>query len=306
VRPPVLALSRVCCTIGWRLAMGGRMQRHWVEIEDGQRLAVFDIGEGSPLLLASGIGVHHEGMVPLTRLLAHRHRVLMWDYRGMGESVTGVAVPDMSVERHARDALAIMDTLAISSATVVGWSMGVPVGVEILRMAANRVTAFAALFGSPGRPFDGGFPKPVSLALQSFLVGLRRLPRVSQVGLDLAVTLPGVAFGLLSAMEFVGRDAPRKAFDRQVKGVAKTPKPAYFQALLEMARHDARDVLPGICCPTLVVGGGKDWLTPEATARNMAAEIPNSRLQIFPDASHFGIIEKATQIDALLEVLVPS
>ncbi len=282
------------------------MRRHWVETDDGQRLAVFDVGEGSPLLFASGIGVHHEGMVPLTRLLAGRHRVIMWDYRGMGESVVGEKVPDMSVARHAKDAIAILDTLEIGSAAVAGWSMGVPVGVEMLRLAPARVTAFAALFGSPGRPFDGGFPKPVSLALQGFFVGLRRLPRVSQVSLDLAVTLPGVAFGLLSALQFVGSDAPRQAFDRQVEGVAQTPKPAYFQAMLEMARHDGRDVLPGITCPTLVVGGGKDWLTPESIARTMAAAIHDSRLQIFPDASHFGIIEKAPQIDALLEVLLPA
>ncbi len=282
------------------------MRRHLVETGDGQRLAVFDVGEGLPLLFASGIGVHHEGLVPLTRLLSRRHRLVMWDYRGMGESIVGTEVPDMSVERHARDGLAILDALGIESAAVAGWSMGVPVGVEMLRLSPRRISAFAALFGAAGKPFDGGFPKPVSLALQGFFVGLRRLPKFSQVGLELAVTLPGVAFGLLAALDFVGRDAPRAAFDRQVQGVAETPKPAYFQAMLEMARHDGRDVLPDISCPTLVVGGGKDWLTPEATARATAAAIPGSRLQIFPDASHFGIIEKAPQIDALLEVLMPA
>jgi pimeloyl-ACP methyl ester carboxylesterase len=276
------------------------MRRYWVDTDDGQRLAAFAMGNGAPLLFASGIGVHREGMMPLFQRLATRYRLIGWDYRAMGESVVGSRVPDMSVVRHARDALAVLDALSVTQATVVGWSMGVPVSVELLRMAPNRCNAFAALFGAPGRPFEGSFPRPVGLALQGVLMGLRRLPAISQLGLDLAVALPDIAFALMASLEFVGREAPREAFYRQVKGVKETPKPAYLQAMLEMARHDGRDLLPAITCPTVVVGGGKDWLTPAATARAMAQAIPNASLHIFPDATHFGVIEKAAEIDALL------
>lgn len=276
------------------------MRLHQVFAEDGQKLAAFEMGKGSPLLFASGIGVHREGMRPLFERLATRYRLIGYDYRGMGDSVRGTDVPDMSVTRHARDGLAILDALGIGDFALAGWSMGVPVGVEILRRAPERVTAYSALFGAPGRPFDKGFPRPVGTVLETFFMGLRRVPKLSQIGLDAAVALPNLSFGLMAALEFVGRNAPRDFFDRQVRGVKETPKPAYFQAMLEMARHDGYDVLETIACPTLVVGGGKDWLTPEKTARAMADAIPNARLKIFPDATHFGVIEKADEIAALM------
>jgi 3-oxoadipate enol-lactonase len=271
-----------------------------VTADDGAPLAVHLLGRGTPLLFATGIGVRCEGLEPLTRQLQDRYRILFWDYRAMGESPFDGRVPDMSVLRHARDGLAVLDALGIEQAPVAGWSMGVPVSLEMFRRAPSRVSALAALFGSPGEPFMRGFPSPVARTMEGFFGLLRRFPGPSQAAFDLAVALPDVAFALMSGVSFVGRNAPRGAFDRQVAGVAATPKGPYFQAMLEMARHSAWDLLPRVTCPTLVVGGGRDWLTPPSTARAMAAAIPGARLHLFPQATHFGLVEEADAVARLV------
>ena len=46
-----------------------------------------------------------------------------------------------------------------------------------------------------------------------------------------------------------------------------------------MARTDQRPLLPRIACPTLVVVGQSDLLTPPEHAQEMAALIPGARLE---------------------------
>ena len=280
-------------------------EHRYIRTDDGQDLAVHVGGEGPPLLFATGIGVRHEGLEPLATRLCREFRVIFWDYRTMGESHYDGRVPDMSVKRHARDGFAVLDALDVESAPVVGWSMGVPVGLEMIRMERGRVTSFAALFGSAGDPFAAGFPRPVALGLEAFFRVLSRRPVLSNFGLGLAVALPDTSFKLLSSLYFVGSNAPRKAFDTQVAGVAGTPKEPYFQALLEMSRHSAWDLLPSLRLPVLIVGGGRDWLTPPKTARKMASAIPGARLHIFNRATHFGIVEEAPALADLLTDFLP-
>jgi pimeloyl-ACP methyl ester carboxylesterase len=281
-----------------------QFEHRYVPTDDGQRLAVHIGGEGPPLLFATGIGVRHEGLEPLAEGLCRKYRVIFWDYRTMGESYYDGRVPDMSVERHARDGFAVLDALRVESAPVIGWSMGVPVGFEMIRAARERVTSFAALFGSAGDPFSAGFPRPVARGMEAFFQLLRARPVISNTGLGLAAALPNTAFKLLSAFHFVGHNAPKEAFARQVAGVAGTPKEPYFEALLEMSRHSAWDLLPHLELPVLIIGGAKDWLTPPRTARKMAAAIPGARLHIFDRTTHFGIVEEAPELVRLLTEFV--
>ena len=277
-----------------------QFEHKYVPTEDGQQLAVHMGGDGPPLLFSTGIGVRHEGLEPLLEGLCREYRVITWDYRTMGESYYGGQVPDMSVERHARDGLAVLDAVGVESAPLVGWSMGVPVGFEMIRAARERITSFAALFGSAGDPFSAGFPHPVARGMETFFKLLRDKPIVSNAGLGLAVALPNTAFKLLSAFRFVGSNAPRDAFARQVAGVAGTPKEPYFHALLEMSRHSAWDLLPDLELPVLIIGGARDWLTPPKTARKMAAAIPGAKLHVFDRTTHFGVVEEAPELARLL------
>ncbi|MBN1947055.1 MAG: alpha/beta hydrolase [Bradymonadales bacterium] len=271
-----------------------------IRTDDGVQLAVQSVGSGPPILMANGIGVRFTGLRPVVERLWPDHRVILWDYRGIGGSRLNHARVDLSIQRHARDGLAILDRLGIDRAVVLGWSMGVPVGLEMIRLASERVAGYGALFGAPGKPFKAGFPLPVALGIQALFRLSQTVPIPAQLLLDLGVALPRVTFALLSAIRFVGRDADREVFEQNVRGIAQVPKRPYFQTMVGLASHDARDVLGRVRCPVLVVAGTRDWLTPPSAAREMAQAIPDAELLLLRGATHFGLIEK---VEVLMEAI---
>jgi pimeloyl-ACP methyl ester carboxylesterase len=68
-----------------------------------------------------------------------------------------------------------------------------------------------------------------------------------------------------------------------------------------MGRADLRASLPAIRCPTLVLVGDGDELTPPALSQEIAAGIPGARLVTVPDSGHLSTLE---QPDAVNKVLV--
>jgi pimeloyl-ACP methyl ester carboxylesterase len=67
-----------------------------------------------------------------------------------------------------------------------------------------------------------------------------------------------------------------------------------------MARPDSRPLLPGIHCPTLVVCGDSDQLTPPEASRELAAGIPGARLHLLPRCGHLLTWEQPAAVNELL------
>jgi len=65
----------------------------------------------------------------------------------------------------------------------------------------------------------------------------------------------------------------------------------YADTLRKLGEHDARDLLPTLGLPTLIITGDRDLMTPVFTARKMNRLIPGSRLVILPGASHYAPLE---------------
>src|SRR6478672_9190409 len=57
-----------------------------------------------------------------------------------------------------------------------------------------------------------------------------------------------------------------------------------------MSRPDSRPLLRAVGCPTLVLVGDGDELTPPALAEEIAAGIPGARLEVVPDCGHLSTI----------------
>ncbi len=72
------------------------------------------------------------------------------------------------------------------------------------------------------------------------------------------------------------------------------------QNLAMMAAHDFRPLLPAIACPTLVVCGENDGVTPPECSRELAQAIPDARLSLLPECGHMLTMEKPAAVNALL------
>ena len=84
-----------------------------------------------------------------------------------------------------------------------------------------------------------------------------------------------------------------KAVKKQTLAAAATAlltRPQSFERFLIQAaaclRHDAREDLPRIFCPTLVLGGTEDGVVPAEASRELAREIVGAELYLYEGLSH--------------------
>jgi pimeloyl-ACP methyl ester carboxylesterase len=76
------------------------------------------------------------------------------------------------------------------------------------------------------------------------------------------------------------------------------------QALL--TRPDARADLPNIRCPTMVLVGDGDRLTPPKVAQEIVDLIPGSRLVVVPECGHLSTIERPEAVNRALAEWIAS
>ena len=87
------------------------------------RMAYRVSGEGRPLVLIPGSGMAMDVWDPLfLRGLSQRHRVIVFDPRGVGLS-SGVGTT-LTIQRMGDDAARLIHVLRLDHPDVMGWSMG--------------------------------------------------------------------------------------------------------------------------------------------------------------------------------------
>ncbi len=271
-----------------------------METDDNVQLLYHSFGEGPAVVFANGIGVRFPGALLQIEALRRGYQVISWDYRGMGQSVMGDPKADIDMGRQALDIIAILDHLGVERAVFIGWSMGVQVSLEVLRRQPERVAGFVAMLGTYAKPFRTGLPFPAGHAAEALFTLGQRAPWLAQAALDLAVVAPRPIFSILALARFVGTDADPRIFDAAIRSVAGVEKRHYLRSLMALARHDARDVLPTVRCPAMVICGERDWITPPRVARVMADNIPGAIYREVKGATHFALME---QVDLINEWL---
>jgi len=95
--------------------------------------------------------------------------------------------------------------------------------------------------------------------------------------------------------------ANRDLVDR-LRRIILRQKPETVEADLASMRNrrDARELLPAIRLPALVLVGDQDALTPPALSEAMAAGIPNARLVKIAGAGHLAPMERPGAVAAAL------
>ena len=97
---------------------------------------------------------------------------------------------------------------------------------------------------------------------------------------------------------FPGLVHARRREDAELRAIveemaAETGAEAFIrQQTANMGRPDSRPGLAAIKCPTLVLVGDGDELTPPALAREIAQGIPGARLETVPDCGHLSTLER--------------
>jgi pimeloyl-ACP methyl ester carboxylesterase len=98
-----------------------------------------------------------------------------------------------------------------------------------------------------------------------------------------------------------GRLADQKLVSTITKMVEKTGKEAFVrEERAIMNRADSLPLLRSIGCPTLVLCGRQDALTPILRHEEMARAIAGSKLEIIEDCGHLSTLERPVEVNAAL------
>lgn len=277
-------------------------ETRFVEAADGTCIAYRVRGEGPPLVLCNGLTTSDFFWRYVLPRWTERRRVVTWDYKGHGDSGPAKDLAAATIEASVDDLKRVLDAADVSSAPVVGFSMGSQVALEACRQLPDRVAAAACVLGPAGRLFDTALPPITGPAVQRLLIlmGARATPVVmASFGriLGLPPTTPtGKLLGL------VGRDTPREDLAIFARHFARMHHPTVRALALAGGRHDASDVLPALSVPLLIVAGDRD---PFAPARTVGARMhqlaPSSVFHRMRHGSHTSLLEHPTEIALVVE-----
>lgn len=238
----------------------------------GRRIRVDVSGTGVPCVLLHPFPLDRRYFADIARRIEGRARVLVPDLRGFGDSELGgrFAIADL-----ADDVAAVLDHLRIDRAVLVGLSMGGYVALAFAAKHPRRLLGLAlsdTRAGADGPEARANRDKDIELVRTQGPAALveKQLPRL---------LAPAAPQPLRDQVRLLGQQAPETLI-------------AALQALRD--RPDRGDELARITCPTLVLVGTEDVITPPSEAAALATAIPRAVLVELSGAGHLASLETPT------------
>jgi pimeloyl-ACP methyl ester carboxylesterase len=242
-----------------------------------------DRGAGRVVLLVHGFPLDHSMWSAQIETLVPHYRVIAPDLRGFGRSPAG-GDEVAGMEQFAADLAALLDRLGIGEPVVLaGLSMGGYVAFQFWKQYAARLRGLIlcdtrAAADSPeaarlrGQTADRLLREGPAVLIETMLPRLvapatvRQRPEIV-AGLG-DVIVRGNAQGLAAAL----------------RGMARRP--------------DFTQLLGAIACPTLLVVGSEDVISPPAEMAAIARAMPAARLVEIAGAGHMSPLERPAELNA--------
>jgi 3-oxoadipate enol-lactonase len=238
-------------------------------------------GDGPAIVFVHGLGgtsnVWHAQRATLSRYM----RVVTFDLAGSGRS--DKSKKTYSIDGWADDIAGLMDHLGLHDAVVVGHSMGTVI-----------VQKFAAKYPQKAKAIvlAGALVELTPPGKEAFT---KRAETVESQGMI------GVADQVLLGALSPGTRERNPALAGLVREMLLSNCPTcYAGHCRALIAGSARADQPRIACPTLLVVGDQDPVTPLAMQRQIAAAIANSKIRIVPDTAHLTMLETPGAFNTIL------
>lgn len=246
----------------------------FVRTDDRVKLYYEEHGEGTPLVLAYGIGGNADLWDTNRDALAAHHRLVLWEPRGHARSDSPADPAKYSFARWALDLKAVLDRLRIAKAHVGGLSLGAGIATRFTLRFPGRVRSLLVTNSSSA----AGLP----LSVDHILMRAQSIKVTLDQGMD-------------AMAEFSMASNPNVRERLALDPSAKDEFYAYYRRLTPVGYANAlrallamdhiTDQLPTIRVPTLLIGGDRDPSL--APMKVMHKKIRGSKLIVLSPASHF-------------------
>lgn len=237
------------------------------------------VGEGTPVVLLHSGVCDRRMWEPQWEPLTARHRVVRVDFRGFGETPL---LPEPYAD--CDDVAAVLDTLGIEKASLVGSSFGGQVALEFATRYPQRTVDLMLLCPA----FRGLEPTEAARRFgeqEDALLDAGDIDAATELNVDTWLG-PEASEQIRQRV----REMQRHALEVQLAAYGTDPP-----------QHIAVEVDPAaIAARTLVVSGERDMDHFRAIARHLAATVPDGSLLTLSWAGHLPSLERPADIADLL------
>ena len=223
-------------------------------------------GQGKTLVLTHGLGGSLAAWQDLAPEMSKHYQVLTWDVRGFGES--DKPEEEYSPQIFSQDLHGLLEVLSIEKVYLLGHSMGGVIAQRFTLDYPRQVDALilVATSSEVGPRATEAWAERTRLVEEQGMKGLTQFTH--------RLYAPG--FG----------EAHPQVVDRRVEELLKNDPKAYIRATRAISKYNYTPELGGISCPTLILQGDKDIVTPPGGSVIMSRHIPGSRLKIYENCGH--------------------
>ena len=240
-------------------------------------LGYSDHGMGLPVLFLHAFPLNRDmwdGEI-VALLAEQRYRLISLDWRGFGESdvTRGLSTMDLFAD----DVAGVMDALGIEKAALCGLSMGGYAAFAFLRKYPQRLSGLILADTKPTADAPDAQANRENVAKLAETQGASAVADLQLPRLISDYTRqqhPEVELRVRQMIEA----APAQGIAAASRGMAQ--------------RADSTDLLASIPCPTLVIVGAEDIVTPPSVAQDYAAKIMDAQYVVIPNAGHLSNLEQ--------------
>ena len=237
---------------------------------DGARIHWSTLGKGEPLVLIMGLGCTSAMWFRLAPRLAKRHRVILLDNRGVGQTEVRHFVVHR-VSTMAADVAAVLDAAGEASAHVLGLSMGGMIAQQFAIDFSDRVRTLTLMATNCG---GAHAVLPERHVWQLLFSKGEKSPE------DNLAAMRPYTYASATPDDVIEQD--------NLVRLADYPTQRGYQAqLYGLMGWTSYYKLPRLRCPALLLHGAQDRLIPPDNARILAERIAGAALVQIEGASHW-------------------
>ncbi len=239
------------------------------------------VGDGLPLVFVHGLGGTSNVWHAQRAGLAKYFKVVTLDLPGSGRSDRSER--QYSMEKWADQIAALADSARLDKFVLIGHSMATVLAQKFAAKHGSRLTALVLC---------GPITELAPAGKEAFA---KRAESVQKEGM---IAVADTVLG--GALSPATREA-NPALTGLVREMLLANDPAcYAGHCLALANASAKADQAQIKCPTLILDGDQDGVTPLPNARAVAAAVPGAKIRIVPGTAHLTMLERPELFNAAL------